>query len=66
MTIQEAINTLEYAKKLGFPPDTKIQIDLLAKEIQDTHWQWEFDLGAVAKPRALAINVLDEGGLAPV
>ena len=60
MTIQEAINTLEHAKKLGFPPDTKIQIDLLAKEIQDTHWQWDFDLDGVSQPLALAINVLDE------
>ena len=60
MTIQEAIDALEYAKKLGFPPDTKSQIDLLAKEIQDTYWDWEFDLGAVAKPLQIAINVFDE------
>ena len=60
MTIQEAIDALEYAKELGFPPDTKIQIDLLAKEIQDTYWQWDFDLGGVSQPLAMAINVFYE------
>ena len=60
MTIQEAINTLENAKKIGVPADTVIVIDLLAKEIQDTYWDWEFDLGAVAKPLKIAINVFDE------
>ena len=60
MTIQEAIDALEYAKELGYPSDTDFQVDLLAKEIQDTYWDWEFDLGAVAKPLQIAINVFDE------
>ena len=60
MTIQEAIDALEYAKELGYPSDTFIQVDLFAKEIQDTYWDWEFDLGAVAKPLQIAINVFDE------
>ena len=60
MTIQEAIDALEYAKELGYPSDTDIQVDLFAKEIQDTYWDWEFDLGAVAKPLKIAINVFDE------
>ena len=60
MTIQEAIDALEYAKELGYPSDTAIQVDLFAKEIQDTYWDWEFDLGAVAKPLQIAINVFDE------
>ena len=59
MTIQKAIDTLEHAKKMGFSADTVIVIDLLAKEVQDTHWNWEFDLGAVAKPLKIAINVFD-------
>ena len=60
MTIQEAIDALEYATELGYPSDTVIQVDLFAKEIQDTYWDWEFDLGAVAKPLQIAINVFDE------
>ena len=60
MTIQEAIDALEYAKELGYPSETGIQVDLFAKEIQDTYWDWEFDLGAVAKPLQIAINVFDE------
>ena len=60
MTIQEAIDALEYAKELGYTSDTAIQVDLFAKEIQDTYWDWEFDLGAVAKPLQIAINVFDE------
>ena len=60
MTIQEAIDALEYAKELGYPSDTDIQVDLFAKEIQDTYLDWEFDLGAVAKPLQIAINVFDE------
>ena len=31
MTIQEAIDALEHAKKLGYPSDSDIQVDLLAK-----------------------------------
>jgi len=62
MTIQEAIDALEHAKKLGYPSDTVIQVDLLAKEIQDTYWEWDFDLGGVSQPLQIAINVFDEEG----
>ena len=60
MTIQELINKLQRSvDELGYSPNTHIQIDLLATNIQDTHWNFEVDNLGVSEPRAIAINVYD-------